>query len=452
LQKIKRKNIYFDTVGCPKNEVDTLTMKNSIDERNFNFLNEPESAQVIVINTCSFIEEAASESIDRILELSEYKKKGSCKKLIVTGCLVERYSKDIKKELPEVDIFIGTGAFDKIYDAIKDESNNCLIHTPPNKKNLIQWYNNFSRNTSQITKTVYLRIAEGCSLHCTYCIIPELRGPYRSRPGEHILKEFQFYLDEGVKEIVLVAQDTAAYGLDLSPSYKLYKLLGQMAEIIEQKNISARIRVLYFNPQHIDNNLISVFNEYNVICSYIDLPIQHANDEILKRMGRPYRQDDLRRCIENMRSKIPDLVIRTTLLVGFPGENASHFQELLDFIHDIQFDHLGVFDYSDGDDLPSHNLSDHVSDIEKEERRHSIMTCQAEISYKRQQRFVGQVYEVLTEKESNDDPPLREGRTYFQAPEIDGITLLSGPPVPAGDFRKVRITSAMHYDLIGEVL
>ncbi|MBF0451982.1 MAG: 30S ribosomal protein S12 methylthiotransferase RimO [Candidatus Magnetomorum sp.] len=445
------KTVYIETLGCPKNEVDSEHIQGALQKKNYTCVSHPKAAEIIIINTCGFIEAAASESIERILELSEYKEQNTCQKLIVTGCLIERYASEIKKELPEVDIFLGTGAFHQIPDIIQQTNRSATVCTPK-PENAFGWYETVPRSFKADTKTVYLRIAEGCSLHCTYCIIPKLRGPYRSRPFDNILKEFQFYLDADVKEIILVAQDTAAYGKDLSASHNLSDLLTRMSEKIEQKKAATRIRILYVNPQHIDDHLIDTFKTFQAICPYIDMPIQHANDQILKQMGRPYRQDDLKRLIEKIRTTIPEIVLRTTLLVGFPGEKEYHYQDLMNFVHEIEFDHLGVFDYSDGDDLPSHHLKDHVLDEEKEDRRHRLMICQAEISYKRQQHCVGQVYEVLTEHLSEDDPPLREGRTYFQAPEIDGMTLISGKPVPSGEFHQVRITSAMHYDLIGEVL
>jgi ribosomal protein S12 methylthiotransferase len=445
------KTVYIETLGCPKNEVDSEHMQGLLQNNQFICVSQPELAEIIVINTCSFIEAAASESIERILALSEYKQTDKCKKLIVTGCLVQRYASDIKKEFPEVDVFLGTGAFNKILHVVHQTETPACIYTPDPKQSS-NWFENVPRMIKPDAKTVYIRIAEGCSLHCTYCIIPELRGPYQSRPFHNIIKEFKQYLDAGAKEIVLVAQDTAAYGLDLSTHYRLSDVLIKMGEIIEQQHLSTRIRVLYVNPQHIDDRLINTFRTVKSLCPYIDLPIQHAHDDILKYMGRPYTQEYLKQLIKKIRTQIPDIVLRTTILVGFPGEKESHFNELFNFISDIQFDHLGVFDYSDEDDLSSHNLKEHVSDEEKEDRRHQLMTCQAEISYNRQQRFVGHVYKILTEHLSEDNPPLREGRTYFQSPDIDGITLIKGQPVASGEFRQVRITSAMHYDLIGEVL
>jgi len=444
------KSVYIETLGCPKNEVDSDHMVGFLQNNHFSCVHQPESAEIIIVNTCSFIEEASAESIERILSLSEYKQTGKCKKIIVTGCLVQRYASDIKKELTEVDAFLGTGAFDQIVEIARQVNTPSSIYTPCPEKTSA-WFENIPRSFNSDTKTVYIRIAEGCSLHCTYCIIPKLRGPYRSRPFENIIKEFNFFLDAGAKEIVLVAQDTAAYGMDLSSSVRLSDLVVKMGDIIEQREISTRIRVLYMNPQHIDDRLIDTFKTVKALCPYIDMPIQHSNDEILKHMGRPYTQQILRQLIKKIRTTIPEIVLRTTLLVGFPGEKELHFQELLNFICDIQFDHLGVFDYSDEDDLPSHRLKEHVSDEEKEDRRHRLMIAQAEISYDRQQRFIGKEYQVLTENLSDDDPPLREGRTYFQAPEIDGLTLISGKPVSSGIFCQVRIVSAMHYDLIGEV-
>jgi len=443
-----KKKIYFETLGCPKNEVDTSYMQGTL-SANHTIIEQPDSANVIIVNTCSFIEAASQESIERILELSEYKQ-AQCEKLIVIGCLVERYASDIQQELPEVDIFLGTGALDRVQAVIQNRTSPCILTPSPEASHAFR--QTAPRWLSQTSKSAYLRIAEGCSYHCTYCIIPKLRGPYHSISEKRILDEFSLCLNAGMKEIILVAQDTAAYGVDVSDYGTLSSLLTKMAERIELSNSETWIRILYMNPQNINEQLIQTINRFQCICPYIDMPIQHANDDILKKMNRPYKKKDLYHLIDKMRSKIQDIALRTSLLVGFPGEKETHFQELVDFIQEIQFDHLGVFDYSDADDLQSHKLHDHVDAIEKEDRRHTLMTCQAEISYQRQQRFVGKQLNVLTESLSDDDPPLREGRTIFQSPEIDGITLISGDSIESGRIYPVKITQAFHYDLLGEVL
>jgi len=442
--------IYFETLGCPKNEVDTSYMQGTLNA-NHTIVDQPDLASVIIVNTCSFIEAAAQESIERILTLSEYKQDGNCQILIVIGCLVERYAAEIQQALPEVDTFLGTGAMDQVQTFIYQHRNAPYISTPP-PQNSYFFRQQAPRWLSQNTKTAYIQIAEGCRYHCTYCIIPQLRGPYRSIPEKRILDELDLCLDAGMKEIILVAQDTGAYGTDTSERGSLAALLTQMAERVELSNQNIWIRTLYMNPQHIDTPLIHTINTFQCICPYIDMPIQHASDEILKKMNRPYKKNDLLHLIEKIRSENPDITLRTSLLVGFPGETEKHFQELMDFIVEVQFDHLGVFEYSDADDLVSHQFENHVDETEKEERCHAIMTCQAEISYQRQQRFVGKELNVLTEELSGDDPPLREGRTVFQAPEIDGITLVAGENIATGKIYPVRITQAFHYDLLGEVL
>jgi ribosomal protein S12 methylthiotransferase len=446
----KKKKIYFETLGCPKNEVDTSYMQGMLNEKH-TIIEQPEMANIIVVNTCSFIEAASQESITRILELSEYKNLGTCQKLIVIGCLVERYASDIQKALPEVDIFLGTGALEHVQKAIQQDHFVPSSLTPsPGQSHYFR--QQAPRWLAPNIKTAYIRIAEGCSYHCTYCIIPKLRGPYRSISSQRIIDEFSLCLNAGIKEIILVAQDTAAYGTDSSEGVTLSDLLTQLAEKNELSDSKAWIRTLYMNPQNIDDQLIETINRFQCICPYIDMPIQHVNDEILKKMNRPYHKIDLFRLIEKMRSKNPEISLRTSLLVGFPGEKETHFQELMDFIQDIQFDHLGVFDYSDADDLASHQLKGHIDDIEKEERRHALMSCQADISYQRLQRFAGKQLDVLTENLSDDDPPLREGRTVFQAPDIDGITLITGANIEQGKIYPVKITQAFHYDLLGEVL
>jgi len=446
------KNIYCEALGCPKNDVDISHIQGTLLKLHHNIVSQPEMADTIIINTCSFIEAASKESIQRILELSEYKQTGHCQKLIVAGCLVERYSTDIQSALPEVDFFLGTGGLDHIQSAIEIDNQDDKLFTPSPKK-AHTFRHQAPRLFPKDQKTAYIRIAEGCSLHCTYCIIPKLRGPYQSVPIEYILNDFNHCLNADIKEIILVAQDTASYGKDLQHSnMTLSRLLIQLAEKIESLNCKTRIRILYMNPQHIDDTLIQTIKRYTSICPYVDMPIQHACDDILKTMNRPYTKTDLYRLIEKMRSNIPNIALRTSLLVGFPGEKENQFQELIDFVQDIQFDHLGVFDYSDSDDLASHHIKDHVDDMEKEARHHELMTCQADISYQRQQRYVGQVLDVLTEELSDDDPPLREGRTVFQAPEIDGLTLIAGHKVEQGKIYPVRITQAMHYDLLGEIM
>jgi len=446
----KKHTVYFETLGCPKNEVDTSYMQGIINENQV-IVDHPDSASVIIINTCSFIETASQESIERVLELSEYKQMGSCQKLIVIGCLVERFAPDIQNALPEVDIFLGTGALDQVQKVIQTNQSLPYILTPSPKQSHT-FRQHAPRWLSQGTKTAYIQIAEGCSFHCTYCIIPKLRGPYRSIPEKRILDELNLCLKAGIKEIILVAQDTAAYGTDSANCGTLSQLLTQMADIIESSDHEAWLRTLYMNPQHIDEQLIQTINSFQCICPYIDMPIQHVNDDILKAMNRPYKKKDLLRLIEKMRSENSDIALRTSLLVGFPGEQDTHFQELMQFIQEVKFDHLGVFDYSDADDLLSHQLQGHVDEIEKEERRHALMTCQAEISYQRQQRYIGKTLDVLTEALSDDDPPLREGRTVFQAPEIDGITLVTGDNIESGRIYPVKITQAFHYDLLGELL
>jgi len=445
-----KKKIYFETLGCPKNEVDTSYIQGMLSQHH-TIVEQPEVSNIIIINTCSFIEAASQESIERILELSAYKQSGICQKLIVIGCLVERYAPDIQQALPEVDCFLGTGAMDQIQTVLHENRAESRISTPaPEQSSFFRKH--APRWLSQNNRTAYIQIAEGCSYRCTYCIIPKLRGPYHSIPEKRILEEFNLCLNVGMKEIILVAQDTAAYGKDASDCGSLSSLLTQMAEQIELSDSKTWIRTLYMNPQNIDEQLIQTINRYPCICPYIDMPIQHVNNDILKKMNRPYKKNDILRLIEKMRSENPDTTLRTSLLVGFPGEKETDFQELLDFIKEIQFDHLGVFDYSDSDDLASHQLPNHVDENEKEERRHILMTCQAEISYQRYQRFIGKQLDVLTEGLSDDEPPLREGRTVFQAPEIDGITMVSGKNIESGKIYSVKITQAFHYDLLGEVL
>jgi ribosomal protein S12 methylthiotransferase len=425
-------------------------------------VDEPEEADVIVVNTCSFIEDAADESIEMILELARYKQEGRCKRLVVAGCLPERYREQIAGQLPEVDAFIGTGAYDHIVEAVEGfkYSGGCLLPDPDS----LSSQENDAPRTLSTSHMAYLKVAEGCSRHCTYCIIPKLRGKKRSRLPQEVIAEAQGLLDGGVKELVLVAQDTTSYGTDLKPPASLSQLVESLAGLSVDPTRQpgahvdgnaadhAWIRALYGHPESIDDAFIKTVASHPNVCSYFDIPIQHASSSILKKMGRMYRSDDLRRLFDKIRSQVPEASLRTTIIVGFPGENDKDFAALLRFVEDTRFDHLGVFLYSDSGDLPSHALSDHVPAEVAQERYDQLMSCQLDISAQNYQKYIGQMIEVLVEEAVEDG--LFAGRARFQAPEVDGMAYIkSGPEQPGpriGSFSRIKVTDAMEYDLIGD--
>jgi ribosomal protein S12 methylthiotransferase len=427
-------------------------------------VDEPEEADVIVVNTCSFIEDAADESIEMILELARYKQEGRCKRLVVAGCLPERYREQIAGQLPEVDAFIGTGAYDHIVEAVEGfkYSGGCLLPDPDS----LSPQENDAPRTLSTSHMAYLKVAEGCSRHCTYCIIPKLRGKKRSRLPQEVIAEAQGLLDGGVKELVLVAQDTTSYGTDLKPPASLSQLVESLAglsvdparqpgaHVDGNAADHAWIRALYGHPESIDDAFIKTVASHPNVCSYFDIPIQHASSSILKKMGRMYRSDDLRRLFDKIRSQVPEASLRTTIIVGFPGENDKDFAALLRFVEDTRFDHLGVFLYSDSGDLPSHALSDHVPAEVAQERYDQLMSCQLDISAQNYQKYIGQMIEVLVEEAIEDG--LFAGRARFQAPEVDGMAYIkSGPEQPGpriGSFSRIKVTDAMEYDLIGDAV
>jgi len=378
-----------------------------------------------------------------ILELAQLKQSGKCKNLIVTGCLPERYRENIAEQIPEADLFLGTGAFDCIVQAVNGtlKSPKCLLPDP----DAIAVPGPDVQRVQSFSHMAYLKIAEGCSRHCTYCIIPRLRGKQKSRQPEHILAEARRLAEKGVKEIVLVAQDSTAYGNDLGTETDLAMLLESLAAISQD----IWIRVMYGHPESIDEKIIRTMTQHPNICSYFDLPIQHASDSILKKMGRHHSRADLHRLFDAIRKADPNATLRTTVIVGFPGETAKDFRELLAFAEKIRFDHLGVFPYSDADDLPSHKLSGHVSQKTAQERYDQLMGCQMEISAQKNQKYLDRTLKTLIEE--LPETGVAEGRTSFQAPEVDGMVYVHHKGnLQIGDFVQVRITDTLEYDLVGE--
>jgi ribosomal protein S12 methylthiotransferase len=441
------KNVYFASLGCPKNLVDSEVMLGRLVEAGWKIARDEREADCIVVNTCSFIQSAVEESIDTILEMARLKEAGNCKRLVVVGCFPQRYKDTLLKELPEVDLFLGTGAFDQIVEAVKGESSVPRIILP-SPANMSHRADSASRVCTTPPHTAYLKIADGCSNRCTYCIIPRLRGPYRSRPMSDILDEARRLVGAGVGELILVAQETTAYGMDLHDNINLAVLLEELAQIPGL----VWVRFLYGHPDRIDDDLIDTVARHDNICNYFDIPVQHISEIVLKKMGRPHSSKKVLDLFGRIRTRIPDAALRTTLIVGFPGETEEDFARLVDFVEQVRFNHLGVFAYSNEDDLPAAALRDHVPDAIKEERRGLLMSRQTVISRKRNQEYVGKTLKVLVEGYSRETELLLQGRTSFQAPDIDGVVYISKGTANQGEWAGVRIAEAFEYDLVGEIV
>ncbi len=435
--------VYINTLGCARNLVDSEVMAAAVKNSGTEITLEPSEAETIVINTCSFIESAISESIDTILGLADYKKNGTCRRLIVTGCLPERFREEIIEAIPEVDIFLGTGAYDQILQAIAGEfePGSCIL--PPPEAYALPAHD--AGREPSTYPMAYLKIGDGCNRRCTYCIIPKLRGRLRSREASDIVAEAETLIAQGYKEIVLIAQDTSAYGQDLTPKQTLAGLLDRLAGICR----STHIRFLYGSPDHTDDALIESVSRHPEIMPYFDLPVQHVSPGVLKRMGRQYTEEELLRLFENIRSTITEATLRTTMLVGFPGETEADFNHLLKFLKTVKFDHVGGFIYSDAEDLASHRLSNHIPASVARERYDRLMMHQAKTSLEKNRSRIGNIYSVLVEDRIDDN--LYVGRTAFQAPEVDGIIYIESPNLTVGEFVEVRIKEAYTYDLKGEI-
>ena len=434
--------IYLVNLGCVRNLVDSEIMLGRLVQAGWTVTQEPEEADIIVVNTCGFIEPAVNESIDTILELAKFKKTGCCRNIIVTGCLPERFREEIVHLLPEVNFFLGTGAFDKIVQAANGFKDLPVCSLPNPNLGSIQ-EKDVSRINS-LTHMAYVKIAEGCDKSCTYCIIPKLRGKHRSRPLKDIVDEARDLISSNVKELILVAQDTTYYGRDLRPPVDLGLLIERISTISE----NVWVRFLYGHPESIDESIIKTIAGRSNICSYFDIPIQHVSSSILKRMGRRYTHDYLYKLIDKIRSLVPDAALRTTVIVGFPGETEKDFRQLLDFVEDICFDNLGTFIYSDFEDLPSHRFSGHIPEKVATRRYNLLMSSQAKISLENNRKQIGRTVKVLVEEKQEDN--IFCGRTAFQAPEVDGIVYINSGQMKTGCFADVKITDAYEYDLVGD--
>lgn len=439
-------NILFVSLGCDKNLVDTEVMLGMLAEKGHQMVDSETDADVIVVNTCCFIHDAKEESIQTILEMAEYKKSGSCKALIVTGCLAQRYRQEILDEIEEVDAVLGTTSYDKIVDAIEDalKGQRSLALTDIDALPLVD----SKRLVTTGGHFAYLKIAEGCDKHCTYCIIPKIRGNFRSVPMERILKEAEELVAQGVKELILVAQETTLYGKDLYGEKTLPKLLKELCKI----SGLYWIRILYCYPEEITDELIQVIKEEDKICKYLDLPIQHASDDVLKRMGRRTSKEQLVDVIRKLRTEIPNIAIRTTLITGFPGETQEQHEELMEFIDEMEFDRLGVFTYSPEEDTAAARMDDQIEESVKEDRQADLMELQQEIAFELAEDMIGKEVLVMIEGKVADEN-VYVGRTYKDAPNVDGLIFVEADvELMSGDFARVRVTGALEYDLIGEII
>ena len=437
--------IMFVSLGCDKNLVDTEMMLGQLYEKGYEFTDDETQADIVVVNTCCFIGDAKEESINTLLEMAELRKNGSLKALIASGCLAQRYREEIQTEIPEVDAIIGTMAIDEIVRTVEEvlagqRSNHYkdLNGTPVyGKKRIVTTGGHYA----------YMKIAEGCDKHCTYCIIPKVRGGYRSVPMESLIKEAEELAENGVRELILVAQETTLYGKDLYGKKSLPELLRQLCRIEGVK----WVRVHYVYPDEIDDEFIQVMAEEPKIVKYLDIPIQHASDAILQRMGRHTTRADLEHMIEKLRTEIPDICLRTTLISGFPGETEEDHEENLAFVNDMEFDRLGVFPYSQEEDTAAALMEGQIDEELKVQRQGEIMELQQEIAFEKAEDMVGRVLTVMVEgKIAEEDAYVT--RTYRDAPGVDGYLFLNtGANLMTGDFVKVRVTGSNEYDLIGEI-
>ena len=438
--------VFFVSLGCDKNLADSEQMLGILTRNGHEIVGSEEEAEAIIVNTCCFIKDARDESVQTILEMAEYRKNGPCRAFIVTGCMAQRYQQEILDEIPEVDAVLGTSSYDAILEALSAAGRRERYSLFRDIDHLVQ-----DPSEGRVLTTGghygYLKIAEGCDKHCTYCIIPKLRGSYRSVPMERLVQQAQDMADRGVRELILVAQETTVYGTDLYGRKCLAELLRKLCRI----NGIRWIRILYCYPEEIDDDLIEVMREEKKICHYLDLPIQHASDRILKRMGRRTSRAGLTEIVSRLRREIPDIILRTSLITGFPGETEEDHQILMDFVDEMEFDRLGVFTYSQEDDTPAASMPDQIPEETKLKRQEEIMLLQQEISAEKGEQKIGQEMLVMIEgKVSGENAYI--GRTYGDAPKVDGyIFVQTGELLMTGDFARVTVTGALEYDLIGEI-
>lgn len=439
------------SLGCPKNLVDSETMLGLIHEENYEITNDPSEAEIIIVNTCGFIESAKEESINTILQMAEYKKSGSCKYIIVTGCLSQRYAEELFNELPEADAIAGVEVYDEIGSIIKRVMNGeRFIMLERSKPDVIYTSKEtfLPRILTTPSYTAYLKIAEGCDNCCSYCAIPKIRGPYRSKPMEQVLKEAKALADNGVKELIVVAQDTTRYGEDL-PGGKL--LLADLLKELNKIESLKWIRVMYCYPNNFTDELIETFASLDKVCKYVDLPLQHASNRLLASMNRYDTREEVETLLAKLRKRIPGIVIRTTFIVGFPGETDADFEELKEFVEQQRFENAGVFAYSQEEGTVAGTMPNQIPDEIKQERYHELMALQAQISEEIHKDTEGQTLEVLVEGIEEDGSGLHYGRSYREAPDIDGLVFIENPgDIEPGCFVKVNILQGFTYESVGE--
>lgn len=437
--------ILFVSLGCDKNLVDSEMMLGMLEEKGFTFTDDENEAEIVVVNTCCFIGDAKEESINTLLQMGELKDSGQIKVLIAAGCLAQRYREEIQKEIPQVDAIIGTTAIADIVSAVEEalagsrQNHYKDINEAPvtGKKRVVTTGGHFA----------YMKIAEGCDKHCTYCIIPKVRGNFRSVPMESLVEEAGRLAEGGVKELILVAQETTLYGVDLYGKKSLPELLHRLAQV----SGIYWIRILYCYPEEITDELIETIAAEPKVCHYLDIPIQHASDNILKRMGRKTSEEELRAMVEKLRKRIPDICLRTTLISGFPGETQEDFEELYRFVNEMEFDRLGVFTYSCEEDTPAATMEDQIDEEVKVFRRDELMELQQEIAFEKAENMVGHILTVMIEGKVADEDAY-VARTYRDAPNVDGYLFLNtSATLMTGDFVKVLVTGSNEYDLIGEI-
>lgn len=438
--------ILFISLGCDKNLADSEQMLGILRNKGYEFTDDECEADIIVVNSCCFISDAKEESINTILDMAQCKTHYKCQALIVTGCLAERYKEEIYKEIPEVDAVIGTSSYDAIAEAVEQ----ALEGKKP------QVFKDLNRlpdiRTERVVTTggyfAHLKIAEGCDKHCTYCIIPKVRGNYRSVPMENLIRQAKELAEKGVKELILVAQETTMYGKDIYGEKSLHKLLKELCKI---QGIQF-IRIMYCYPEEIYDELIQTMKEEQKICHYLDMPIQHCNDAILKKMGRRTNKKEIQEIVTKLREAIPDIILRTTLITGFPGETEDNFEEMMDFVDEMEFDRLGVFPYSQEEGTPAAEFPDQIDEEVKADRQCEIMELQQDIAFEKSERRIGQEMLAVIEGKVADENAYI-GRTYMDAPNIDGYVFIhTDEALMTGDFVKVKITASSDYDLIGELV
>lgn len=442
-----REKISMVSLGCPKNLVDAEVMLGFLDREGYEITTDEKEADIIIVNTCSFIKEAKQESIDAILDLADRKQDGRCRLLIVTGCLPQRYQEELCRELPEVDIFIGTGDYPRIAEIIAEKrgtSGQLRYIGDPN----FVYDEDSPRLKSTPVYSAYLKIAEGCSNCCSYCVIPSLRGGFRSRPMDAVLAEAGRLVAGGARELNLIAQDVTRYGSDLGEGASLEELIRRLAGLEELR----WIRLLYAYPDGITDSLIRVIRDEKKVCKYLDIPLQHISDPVLSRMNRRGGAAEIRALIAKLRAEIPDIALRTSLIVGFPGETEDDFRKLLQFVEEARFDRLGVFCYSREEGTPAAGMEGQISERIKRERYKKVMTVQGRLSFKQNRSLVGRIEEVIVEGYSEETELLLRGRSSRQAPDIDGQVYITAGQADVGDIVRLKVTDSSDYDLIGEII